>query len=141
MFSANSVLVPRYRFRTNKVLRDPEFNAYVMKMAESKGLVRVNLAVAGRNRLYFGVKRPLLSNLADFQGLKLLRVNATPAERATHDPTLSANCGTNGSAGDDYFAAERVIDGTHASDGILDLHELQPAERGQDALWGPTFRS
>ena len=65
--------------QANKVLGDPEFNAYVMKMAESKGLVGVNLAVAAES-LYFGVKRPLRT-LADFQGLKL-RVNATPAERA-----------------------------------------------------------
>jgi TRAP-type transport system periplasmic protein len=63
----------------NKVLADPEFNAYCMKMAEAKGLVGVNLAVAAES-LYFGVKRPLRT-LADFNGLKL-RVNATPAERA-----------------------------------------------------------
>ncbi len=65
--------------QANKVLADPEFNAYCMKMAESKGLVGVNLAVAAES-LYFGVKRPLRT-LDDFKGMKL-RVNATPAERA-----------------------------------------------------------
>jgi TRAP-type C4-dicarboxylate transport system substrate-binding protein len=65
--------------QANKVLGDPEFNDYCMKMAEAKGLVGVNLAVAAES-LYFGVKRPLRT-LADFNGLKL-RVNATPAERA-----------------------------------------------------------
>ena len=50
-----------------------------MKMAESKGIVGVNLAVAAES-LYFGAKKPL-RRLADFKGLKL-RVNATPAERA-----------------------------------------------------------
>jgi TRAP-type C4-dicarboxylate transport system substrate-binding protein len=63
----------------NKVLGDPEFNDLVMKMAESKGIVGVNLAVAAES-LYFGAKKPL-KTLADFKGTKL-RVNATPAERA-----------------------------------------------------------
>src|SRR5258708_6320366 len=62
----------------NKVLADPEFNDYILKMAESKGLVGVNAAVAAES-LYFGVKRPLRT-LADFNRLKL-RVNATPADR------------------------------------------------------------
>jgi TRAP-type C4-dicarboxylate transport system substrate-binding protein len=65
--------------QANKVLADPEFNDLCMKMAESKGLVGVNLAVAAES-LYFGAKKPLRT-LADFNGLKL-RVNATPAERA-----------------------------------------------------------
>jgi len=65
--------------QANKVLADPEFNDYCMKMAEAKGLTGVNLAVAAES-LYFGVKRPLRT-LEDFKGLKL-RVNATPAERA-----------------------------------------------------------
>lgn len=63
----------------NKTLADPELNAYILDMAESKGLVGVNLAVAAES-LYFGAKKPLRA-LADFKGLKL-RVNATPAERA-----------------------------------------------------------
>jgi TRAP-type C4-dicarboxylate transport system substrate-binding protein len=63
----------------NKVLADPEFNALVLSMAEAKGLVGVNLAVAAES-LYFGAKKPLRT-LADFKGTKL-RVNATPAERA-----------------------------------------------------------
>jgi C4-dicarboxylate-binding protein DctP len=63
----------------NKTLADPELNAYILDMAESKGLVGVNLAVAAES-LYFGAKKPLRT-LADFKGLKL-RVNATPAERA-----------------------------------------------------------
>lgn len=65
--------------QANKVLADPEYNDYVMHMAEAKGLVGVNLAVAAES-LYFGVKRPLRA-LEDFKGMKL-RVNATPAERA-----------------------------------------------------------
>lgn len=63
----------------NKVLADPEFNALVLNMAEAKGLVGVNLAVAAES-LYFGAKKPLV-HLDDFKGTKL-RVNATPAERA-----------------------------------------------------------
>ncbi|MFN3657173.1 MAG: TRAP transporter substrate-binding protein [Pseudolabrys sp.] len=63
----------------NKVLADPEFNALVLNMAEAKGLVGVNLAVAAES-LYFGAKKPLV-RLDDFKGTKL-RVNATPAERA-----------------------------------------------------------
>ena len=44
--------------QANKVLADPEFNAYVLKMAEAKGIVGVNLAVAAES-LYFGAKKPL----------------------------------------------------------------------------------
>lgn len=65
--------------QANKVLGDPDFNDYALKMAEAKGLVGVNIAVAAES-LYFGAKKPLRT-LADFKGLKL-RVNATPAERA-----------------------------------------------------------
>jgi C4-dicarboxylate-binding protein DctP len=65
--------------QANKVLGDPEFNDYVLTMAEAKGLVGVNLAVAAES-LYFGAKKPLRT-IEDFKGLKL-RVNATPAERA-----------------------------------------------------------
>src|SRR5262244_2747314 len=65
--------------QANKVLGDPEFNAYVLNMAEAKGIVGVNLAVAAES-LYFGAKKPLKS-IEDFKGMKL-RVNATPAERA-----------------------------------------------------------
>src|SRR5499433_3240562 len=42
--------------QANKVLADPEFNDYVLKMAEAKGLVGVNLAVAAES-LYFGAKK------------------------------------------------------------------------------------
>jgi TRAP-type C4-dicarboxylate transport system substrate-binding protein len=65
--------------QANKVLADPEFNDYVLKMAEAKGIVGVNLAVAAES-LYFGAKKPL-RHIDDFKGMKL-RVNATPAERA-----------------------------------------------------------
>ena len=61
------------------MLADPEFNDFVLKMAEAKGLSGVNLAVAAES-LYFGAKKPLRT-IEDFRGLKL-RVNATPAERA-----------------------------------------------------------
>src|SRR5262249_25187861 len=63
----------------NKVLADPEFNKYVLEMAEAEGLVGGYLGGAAES-LYFGAKKPL-KTLADFQGTKL-RVNATPAERA-----------------------------------------------------------
>ncbi len=63
----------------NKTLADPELNAYILSMAESKGLVGVGIRVAAES-MYFGAKKPL-KTLADFKGTKL-RVNATPAERA-----------------------------------------------------------
>lgn len=63
----------------NKVLADPEFNKYVLELAEAKGLIGVYLGVAAES-LYFGAKKPL-RQLSDFSGAKL-RVNATPAERA-----------------------------------------------------------
>src|SRR4029078_5009111 len=63
----------------NKVLADPEFNKFVLEMAEAKGLVGIYLGV-GAESLYCGAKQPL-KTLADFNGTKL-RVNATPAERA-----------------------------------------------------------
>ena len=55
--------------QANKVLGDPEFNAYVLNMAEAKGIVGVNLAVAAES-LYFGAKKPLKS-IEDFKGMKL----------------------------------------------------------------------
>jgi C4-dicarboxylate-binding protein DctP len=64
--------------QANKVLHDPEFNKYVLDMAQSKGLVGVNLTVAAVS-FYFDPKKPL-HHLSDFKGLKL-RVNATDAER------------------------------------------------------------
>jgi TRAP-type transport system periplasmic protein len=67
------------RDHANRTLADPELNAFVLSLAESKGLVGVNL-VAQAESHYFGAKKPL-RRLADFQGMKL-RVNATPAERA-----------------------------------------------------------
>lgn len=63
----------------NKTLADPELNAYILKMAENKGLVGVAIRVAAES-MYFGGKKPIRT-LADFKGRKL-RVNATPAERA-----------------------------------------------------------
>jgi TRAP-type transport system periplasmic protein len=65
--------------QANKVLGDPEFNNYVLHMAENKGLVGVMLGVAAES-FYFDPKKPL-RHIADFKGLKL-RVNATQAERA-----------------------------------------------------------
>jgi len=64
--------------QANKVLHDPEFNKYVLDMAENKGLVGVNLTEAAES-FYFDPKKPL-HHLSDFKGLKL-RVNATDAER------------------------------------------------------------
>jgi TRAP-type C4-dicarboxylate transport system substrate-binding protein len=63
----------------DKTLADPELNAYILNMAESKGLVGVATRVAAES-MYFGGKNPIRT-LADFKGRKL-RVNATPAERA-----------------------------------------------------------
>ncbi len=65
--------------QANEALGDPDFNNYVLNMAQDKGLVGVMLGVAAES-LYFGAKKPL-RHLADFKGLKL-RVNATEAERA-----------------------------------------------------------
>ena len=65
--------------QANDVLGDPDFNSYVLNMAQEKGLVGVMLGVAAES-FYFGAKKPL-RHLADFKGLKL-RVNATEAERA-----------------------------------------------------------
>jgi tripartite ATP-independent transporter DctP family solute receptor len=61
----------------NKTLADPELNATILALAESKGLVGVATAVQADAR-YFS-KKPI-RNLEDFKGMKL-RVNATPAER------------------------------------------------------------
>ncbi len=65
--------------QANEVLGDPDFNSYVLTMAQDKGLVGVMLGVAAES-FYFGAKKPL-RHLADFKGLKM-RVNATDAERA-----------------------------------------------------------
>jgi TRAP-type C4-dicarboxylate transport system substrate-binding protein len=61
----------------NKTLADPELNAAILSLAESKGLVGVATAVQADAR-YFA-KNPI-RKLDDFKGMKL-RVNATPAER------------------------------------------------------------
>jgi len=66
------------RDHANRTLADPELKAYVLSMAESKGLIGVNLAAQAEAH-YFGAKKPF-RRLADFQGTKL-RVNATAAER------------------------------------------------------------
>ncbi len=42
----------------NKTLADPELNAYILNMAESKGLVGVGIRVAAES-MYFGAKKPL----------------------------------------------------------------------------------
>jgi C4-dicarboxylate-binding protein DctP len=65
------------RDHANRTLRDPELRAYILSMAEDKGLVGVN--VAGQAEAHYFAKNPI-RRLADFQGKKL-RVNATPAER------------------------------------------------------------
>ena len=67
------------RDHANRTLRDPELNAYILNMAESKGLVGVNVAARAESH-YFGPRTRSVSS-ADFNGKKL-RVNATPAERA-----------------------------------------------------------
>jgi TRAP-type C4-dicarboxylate transport system substrate-binding protein len=66
------------RDHANRTLADPELKAYILNMAESKGIIGVNL-VAQAESHYFA-KNPI-RRLADFNGKKL-RVNATPAERA-----------------------------------------------------------
>jgi TRAP-type C4-dicarboxylate transport system substrate-binding protein len=66
------------RDHANRTLADPELKAFVLSMAEAKGLVGVNV-VAQAESHYFA-KNPI-RRLADFKGKKL-RVNATPAERA-----------------------------------------------------------
>jgi TRAP-type C4-dicarboxylate transport system substrate-binding protein len=59
-------------------LADPELRAYILGMAEDKGLIGVN--VAAQAEAHYFAKNPF-RRLADFNGKKL-RVNATPAERA-----------------------------------------------------------
>ena len=110
----------------NKVLADPEFNKFVLEMAEAKGLVGIYLGVAAEF-LYFGAKKPL-KTLADFNGTKL-RVNATPAERARM-AALGATAVPMGLPEMITSLQSGVIDGTMS--GILDLHQLQFAERRQD---------
>jgi C4-dicarboxylate-binding protein DctP len=61
----------------NKVLSDPELNAFILGMAEAKGLVGVATAVQADAR--YIAKNPI-RKIDDFKGLKF-RVNATPAER------------------------------------------------------------
>lgn len=72
-------LLFRDRDHANRALTDPELRKYILDMAETKGLVGVNITAQAES-LYFGAKKPLRS-ISDFNGLKL-RVNATPAERA-----------------------------------------------------------
>jgi len=66
------------RDHANRTLRDPELRAFILNLAESKGLVGVNVAAQAESH-YFA--RNPIRKLADFNGKKL-RVNATPAERA-----------------------------------------------------------
>jgi TRAP-type C4-dicarboxylate transport system substrate-binding protein len=66
------------RDHANRTLADPELRAYILGMAEEKGLVGVN--VAAQAEAHYFAKNPF-RKLADFNGKKL-RVNATPAERA-----------------------------------------------------------
>jgi TRAP-type C4-dicarboxylate transport system substrate-binding protein len=66
------------RDHANRTLRDPELRAFILNLAESKGLVGVNVAAQAESH-YFA--RNPIRKLADFSGKKL-RVNATPAERA-----------------------------------------------------------
>jgi TRAP-type C4-dicarboxylate transport system substrate-binding protein len=66
------------RDHANRTLADPELRAYILNLAEDKGLVGVNVAAQAESH-YFA-KNPI-RKLADFNGKKL-RVNATAAERA-----------------------------------------------------------
>jgi TRAP-type C4-dicarboxylate transport system substrate-binding protein len=66
------------RDQANRTLADPELRDFILGMAESKGIVGMNV-VAQAESHYFA-KNPI-RRLADFNGKKL-RVNATPAERA-----------------------------------------------------------
>ena len=66
------------RDHANRTLADPELRAFILDMAESKGIVGVN--VVAQAELHYFAKNPI-RRLADFKGKKL-RVNATAAERA-----------------------------------------------------------
>ena len=66
------------RDHANRTLADPELRAYILNMAEEKGVVGFN--IAGQAESHYFAKNPI-RRLADFNGKKL-RVNATPAERA-----------------------------------------------------------
>ena len=66
------------RDHANRTLADPELRAFILDMAESKGIVGVNVVAQAKSH-YFA-KNPI-RRLADFKGKKL-RVNATAAERA-----------------------------------------------------------
>ncbi len=66
------------RDHANRTLADPELRAYILNMAEEKGVIGFN--IAGQAESHYFAKNPI-RRLADFNGKKL-RVNATPAERA-----------------------------------------------------------
>jgi TRAP-type C4-dicarboxylate transport system substrate-binding protein len=66
------------RDHANRTLADPELRAFILGMAEAKGLVGVNITAQAESH-YFA--RNPIRKLSDFNGKKL-RVNATPAERA-----------------------------------------------------------
>jgi TRAP-type C4-dicarboxylate transport system substrate-binding protein len=108
------------RDHANRTLADPELRAFVLNMAESKGIVGVNLAAQAESH-YFA-KNPF-RKLADFQGKKL-RVNATPAERARMQ-ALGATAVPMGLAEMITSLQSGVIDGTMSGISIYVNFNLQ----------------
>ena len=112
------------RDHANRTLRDPELKAFVLAMAEEKGLIGVNLA--GQAEAHYFAKNPI-RRLADFQGKKL-RVNATAAERARMQ-ALGATAVPMGLAEMITSLQSGVIDGTMSGISIYVNFNLQTVSK------------